>query len=350
MLNLTAKKNLEMAAQFEVGAPSKTFYRLANRLISVETADEWAARAAKEFIEGFRLTPLAENAGGFADCTIELLTQDPPGIPPGLQKFELPQGVCFTDGQSYHLDIEGSRIAVSPSASRRVGVWLGRTPKARSLLPRFNLFSHALHIALRRCALYNLHAGGVVEPESGAGVLLVGESKSGKTSLTIRLALSGWPYLSDDSLIFYENAERIEAQGLRRVFSVSAPSLPRSDSPRLEEALGAPTHVDPQKRRFDPSVAFPGGLAESCVPKVCYFPTITGKRESRMEEIGQSDLLIRLIGMCPWASFDPALAGQNLRAISRLVKQVRAYTLYAGLDIHDDPAYAAALLAAHING
>jgi hypothetical protein len=208
--------------------------------------------------------------------------------------------------------------------------------------------SSVLHIALRRCALYDLHAAGVVEPASGAGVLFLGDSNSGKTSLTLRLTRSGWSYLSDDLLVFYEGAEHIEAQGLRRVFSVAASNLVNCDLPRLEEALGVPAYADPNKRRLEPSVIFPERFAEACVPRVLYFASITGEKKSRMEEVGQSDALIRLVKLCPWSSFD-VMARQNLNVLSRLVRQVKAYNLFAGRDVVDDPACAAALLSAHVN-
>ncbi|HEY0077942.1 MAG TPA: hypothetical protein VGB73_04790 [Pyrinomonadaceae bacterium] len=334
-----------MAARLEVKTVLETSYTLAGRRLSFEADDEWAALVVQTYLNGFQLKLSESGLSPAPDFRVRLLAEDPPPVPPSLQKFDLaPEGHCFTDGERYYLDIDDSHIAVGTRSSREMSVWLGRTPHARRPLSLVSVMSCALHIALRRCALYDLHAAGLVEPETGAGVLFLGDSNSGKTSLTLRLTRSGWSYLSDDLLVFYEGAEAIEARGLRRVFSVSASNLVNCDLPRIEEALGVPGLRDPNKRRLEPSVVFPERLAESCVPRALYFASITGERKSRIEEVGQSDALIRLVRLCPWASFD-VMARENLRVLSRLVRQTKIYNLLAGRDVFDDPDCAAALFA-----
>lgn len=281
------------------------------------------------------------------DCTIKLWTDEPPPVPPHLPAFEMPRGLCHTDGETYFLDVDESRIVVSPPASRQINVWFGDTPHARHAVALINVMSYVMHMALRRCGLYDLHAAGVVEPTSGAGVLFVGESNSGKSSLTVRLTRSGWSYLSDDMLVAYEKTGGIEARALRRLFAVSAKTLAGCQLPRLEEALGTPVNSDPTKRRLKPSIVFPESFAESCTPRVICFPVITGEKESRLEVMRQADVLTRLIKLCAWTSFD-ATARDYLRFLGRLVRQTKAYRLFAGLDLLDDPARAAALLKPYV--
>jgi hypothetical protein len=55
-------------------------------------------------------------------------------------------------------------------------------------------------LALRRCSyLLALHAGGIAR--QGRAMLLVGESRSGKTTLTAAMLGEGWDYLSDDMIL-----------------------------------------------------------------------------------------------------------------------------------------------------
>ena len=329
---------------------SSRFYTVAGRLIEVETTEEWIGRMAGTFLSGFYLDECGrECASREADCRVRIVSGEPlPAVPPGMEVFETRHGFCHTDGESYHLEVSGSRILAGPPGARRIDVWLGDTPRALSPIARVNVMSYTLHLALRRCGLYDLHGAGAVEPRSRAGVLFAGGSNSGKSTLTVRLARAGWPYLSDDQLLLHEGEGGIEARGLRRIFSVSAPTLAGCQLPRLEEALGAPVNSDPNKRRLDPSIVFPRAFAPSCEPRVIYFPVITGEPETRVESIGQAEVVTRLLKFCPWASFD-VTARDYLNFLSRLVGQAKGYVLNAGLDVMADPDFAPRFIAAHVN-
>lgn len=257
-------------------------------------------------------------------------------------------GVGYTDGEVYHLDVNESRVVVGSPASRKVDVWMGDSAVANHPVARVNALSYAMHFALRRCGLADLHAAGVVEPESGRGALFVGGSNSGKSSLTIRMARAGWSYLSDDMILLHETDEGVRAQGLRRQFSVSASSLAGCDLPHLEDALGTPVASDPDKRRLEPAVVFPQGRADSCRPEFIYFPVITGETQTRIESLSRAEVLLRLLKVYPWACFDAAGRGY-LRFLERFVRQARGFALHAGRDVLMDVNFAPRLLARHIN-
>ncbi len=114
--------------------------------------------------------------------------------------------------------------------------------------------------------------------------------------------------------------------------------------PRLEEALGVTIPNDPEKRRLDPEILFPGQFAASAQPGVLCFPSVTGECESRLEEITKADAMMRLIVMCPWSNYDSSAAREHLRVLSHLVRQCHTVTLHAGRDIFDEPNGAGALL------
>ena len=339
-----------LAAQH--AAPIEKFYAIGDRLLAFHFADEVAARVAEEFIGGMYFTPSVARAARFVHCTVKIFYGDPPALPPEYRAFEVPRGQCYTSGEEHFLDIDGSRIAVYPAASRLVCVWLGTTAHARHPVAIVNTLSYVIQAALRRGGLYVLHAAGVVEPETGAGVVVVGNSNSGKSSLTIRLASAGWRYLSDDMLVLSGETEGageadngVEAYALRRIFSVSAASLAGCELSGLEAALGAPANSDPTKRKLEPRITFPGSFVESCRPRVLLFPTLTGEAASRLEKITPGEAMARLIRQCPWASYDTGTAREHLGVLGMLAKQSDSFTLDAGRDLIEDASRAPKLLA-----
>lgn len=326
-------------------SPITKFYTIGERLLAFHFSDEVAARLAEEFIGGMYFTPCPARAARFVHCTVKIFYGAPPSLPPNCQSFEVPRGQCYTSGETHFLDIDESRIAVSPANSRLVSVWLGTTAHARHPVAIVNTLSYAVQAALRRSGLYVLHAAGVIEPETGGGLVVVGNSNSGKSSLTIRLASAGWRYLSDDMLVLAEEKSTVEAWALRRIFSVSAASLANCHLNGLDAALGSHVNSDPGKRKLEPSITFPDRFVESCFPRVLVFPTLTGEAESRLDKISSSEAMARLIRQCPWASYDAGTAREHLRVLGLLAQQSVSFTLDAGRDLIEDPLHAPNLLA-----
>lgn len=326
-----------------------SFYAIAGRYLCVQALDSLSAKLATDFFSEFHFTPVPAHPEDNISYTIRVRSGEPlPPTPPGLEMFEVAYGHCHTDGIKYYLYVEDSLIVIGPRDSRVMDVWLGESPHARRPTSLVNVMSYAMEGALRRCSLYQLHGGGVIEPESGTGVLIIGASGRGKTTLTMQLAGSGWHYLTDDSLILNERAGVIEARGTRRVFAVTEKTIHACESPQLIEALGAPVMSDPGKRRLEPGVAFPGSLAESCIPEVLFFVSISGDAQSRIASLSRGEAMTRLIKFNPWASYDTSEARGHLRALGELVKQCRVYTLDSGLDILNEPDRAASLLSAYM--
>ena len=339
--------NVEAAAPFRGSSVSKIFYAIAVRRLSVEADAVWAGRFAQHYLSSLYLSPCAGADGSPADLRLIISTAAaPPPLPAGLQQFDVPGGVCHADGHRYFLDVCGSRVAVAAPESRLVSVWFGTDASTasgeRALI---TVMVYALHAALRRLGLYDLHAAAAVEPESGAGFVFPGTSGSGKTSLSIRLAAAGWRYLSDDMLAVSECVEGVEMFPLRQPFQTDAAALAGCELPRLEEALGVRIQNDPDKRKLNPRILFPGRFVPRALPRVLCFPSVAGEGRSRVEPLGQAEAMTRLIRMCPWARYDAAAAPAHLRLLARLARQCKTYALDAGRDIFDDPASAARLLA-----
>jgi len=209
--------------------------------------------------------------------------------------------------------------------------------------------SYALEASLRRCGLYQLHGAGVIEPQTDRGVLIIGESCSGKSTLATLLAARGWSYLTDDALLLNQDEDGVRARGIRKFFAASEKTLAACRSPEIESALGSAITSDPSKRRLDPSVAFPGRSKESCIPGLLLFTSITNNPKSVILSLTSGEAMARLIKFNPWASYDKATAREHLRLLSRLANQCQSFLVGAGLDILASPSCAEELLTPLLN-
>lgn len=335
----------ETILEARVESVSGRFYEIADRLLSVETDAEWTTPFAEVFFSGLHLLPSLGHSTGSPHLLLKIMTEPPPPLPTKLQAFKVPGGVCYKNHQSHYLEVKGSRVAVGPKDSKLVEVWVGESAYARTTGSLITVMAYAVAAALRRVGLYDLHAAALIEPESGCCFVFPGPSRSGKTSLSLRLAASGWHYLSDDVVVISEGEDGVEARGLRRPFLTSSDSLGGCELPRLDPSLAVTIPNDPAKRPLDPKILFPGQFAASAKPGVLCFPVISGESESRLAEVTEAEAMMRLIVMCPWSNFDTSTAREHLRVLSHLVRQCRTCTLHAGRDIFDEQAGASALLS-----
>ncbi|HXI24947.1 MAG TPA: hypothetical protein VNG71_13875 [Pyrinomonadaceae bacterium] len=316
-------------------------YSVAGLSIWVESDEAWIADAFDRQFSGSHLKPSTRN--GAPSTTIRIFDSRPPALPFGLESFAVAEGGrCFTDGSVYHIAHNGSLVSIDCKAPATVKVWLGASALSGAALAR--LFFTAAAAAVRRCNLYELHAGCIVEPTSGKGVVLIGPSGSGKSTLTAQLAAAGWGYLSDDSLLLRTQRELPEVHALRRIFAVTEQAIDAGGLLELENGLGAPMALDPAKRRFDPFEAFPNQFVESCAPSVVVFPSVGNVTESAAERLTQAEAMSELIGLCPWASYDRVAAHGYLGALSALARACAAYRLHLGLDVFGDTVRASGLL------
>lgn len=322
-----------------------SFYAVAGRSICVEAEEAWAAELFDLHFSSWHFK--RSDAISNPSASIKVFNATPPLLPVGFESFELSAGGrCHTDGLTYHIAYDDSLVTVGCGAAYTIKVWIGRSENSRREAALARLVFHAAMAAARRCGLYDLHAGCVVEPACGAGVLFLGPSGTGKSTLTTQLASAGWGYLSDDSLLLYENGKSIEVHALRRAFSVTEQTISAGSLKGFEDSLTAPLPFDPSKRRFDPLEAFPGGYAESCAASAIFFTAVTNEPISRAEKLGQSEAMALLIRTCPWASYDRAAARGHLQALSRLARSGPAYRLQAGADLYGDAARTARFVAA----
>ncbi|MCA1817564.1 MAG: hypothetical protein LC746_14440 [Acidobacteria bacterium] len=321
-------------------------YEIAECLLSVEASDERAAHAAEQFLSGFLLErKQAGSQGRTVSCVIRVHSRLPvPRVPREWSGFDVAHGRCFSSGGKLFFDICDSVVSVGARARTSVEVWLGQTERARTQVAVVNALSYALQAALRRAGLLDLHAACVVSPR-GRGFLLAGTSGSGKSTLTVQLAARGWSYLTDDMVLLRERGGRVEARGLRRLFSLTDETARASGVSGLRESLGTPAASDPSKRRLEPSSVFPGARAAVCVPQRVLFPRVTRESRSRTRELSISEAMAGLIKLCPWAGYDEVTARDSLRTLAALARTCGAFELEAGTDLLASPALAEGIVS-----
>jgi hypothetical protein len=304
---------------------SQGFYTVAGRFLFVEAVDLRLAQLVQQLFAGWQLTPVSPPPRE-AEIEIKFFANEPgPHIPTDLNQFDIAEGGrCYTEAGGYYLQFGNSLMRLRHDVPVRVDVWVKRVPEiVDAELARVTSF--AVCAALRRFGLFEVHSAGVVEPQSGAGVLIIGPSGSGKSTLTYQLATAGWPYLSDDEVLLSVNEGEVEARGFRSFFALR------------ENAEAGSRNI------FEPASVFAAARVEQARPHWLLFTFVSGENETRFDRLSQAETMTRLIRACPWATYDTSVAGANLDLLSRLARQVTAFDLAAGTDLLQ-PARAAELL------
>lgn len=326
-------------------------FEIAGRFVLVESLDDAQPSGLDQLLSGFYVTPTKQSAGVTPDATIEFRRDDGQlTLDSNLDRFEVPGGgYCHTDGRSFVFDFESARVVIHPHPSRRTEILV----KENLNLGRpehLQVFNYAISASLRRCGIYELHSAAVLDPQTRAGVLFVGPSGSGKSTITLQLAAAGWPYLTDDILLLSNENEIVEAKPLRRAFAVTESSVSASGHPGLSESMARFERFGEAKKRFSPHDFFTSGFASSCVPGVIYFPAVTHDRATNVRGLSQSETMIRLLKMCPWASYDRGTGSTHLQILAMLARQCEAYDLDAGRDVLTDPSLLPRLIAIRSDG
>ena len=85
--------------------------------------------------------------------------------------------------------------------SLEADAWLAPSFFDKPLTLQYTFWSFAIAKLMRSIGLFALHAAGLVRPTNEDGVLIIGRSSSGKTTLTLDAIRHGWRYVSDDAVL-----------------------------------------------------------------------------------------------------------------------------------------------------
>jgi len=303
---------------------SQAFYSVAGRLLFIESSSLELRNLIVDLFAGWQLTPVSlpdRPPDIRINFSCEALTQR---IPRNLDQFEIADGgKCYTDGAGLYLELGGPVVHLENGST--VSVSFTDLPRLGD--PLFGrAASFAVCAALRRYGLFDLHSAGMIEPESGKAVLIIGPSGSGKSTLALQLVQSGWSYLSDDELLLSLRDGAVEARGFRRFFAISE--------------AGAQL-----KRCFEPSGS---KRVDQAYPGFLIFISVGSEPRSGLNNLTPAETMTRLITACPWATYDRSVASANLELLSALARQAKGYTLLAGRSLLE-PGSAASFLSMILN-
>ena len=321
------------------------FYRVDDCHLHIQAADAQTLRQIDELVSGWRFARAVATSPLRADYAIRIKRGLPPSVPPQLRAFAVPYGWCHTDEERFYFSIGGSLLIIHTLAARASEIWLNEIAAATSAPTLSQLFSYAIQAALRRCGLYEFHAAGLMPPARDGGALIVGHSGSGKSTISLRLALSGWRYLSDDTLLLKQTDGGVEAQGFRRAFLVAGSALAACRSERLQTALRGAVAPEPDKWLIEPETLFPAQFVAACSPRALFFSALSHKARSQVNELSPRAALTRLIELRPWACADTPVGRGHIETLARLAKQAASYSLLAGFDLLHEPELAAEIIS-----
>lgn len=318
-------------------------FEIAGRFIFFESNGANVSGLA-ELLAGYYCTAVSPSECPAPDATIRWHLQDfPRDIASGFQQFEISGGgLGATDGRTCLFDFKNARVIVHGGEPLRLDV-LMRSELDIERPDDLQVVNYAISTALRRCDLYELHSGGVVNPKNHQGVLLAGPSGCGKSTLTLQLVANGWRYLTDDVLFLKSDGRAIKAYPLRRAFAVTQSTV-EAGGTRVRKAFAGVKWFDGAKQPFMPHKIFPEMFLPECEPRAIFFPTITDAEQSMVRPLTHAETMIHLIKLCPWSCYDPVTSTRHLDVLSSLAKQCNGFKLLAATDLLRDPARASDLV------
>jgi len=293
-----------------------------------------ALQQADRVLRYHRFRPGEQNAT--PDWTLRLFsaTRDDPAWP-----------VVFETASCRLLaEASGWWLRYGPVAFEARGATLqGYVPSGTEKLPAFTFgLVLVVSLLLREKGWFGLHAAGLVW--RGKGVLLVGRSDSGKSTLTYSLVRRGWSYLTDDAVLVHRSGEDVVAVSFREDFGLD----PESVRYFPEVAVCRDRQpTDPAKLRVRMDRLHPGRFQPRCRPILLIFPELADISESRLVPLRRSEAFGRLVqaGLLLGRADDPA-ERRLLDVMGRLVRQAPAYLLEAGPDLLERPGRLGQMLAA----
>jgi len=259
---------------------SQAFYSVAGRLLFIESRNFELSDLIVDLFAGWQLTPVSLPAKS-PDIRISFSCSETPQIiPRNLNRFEIAEGgKCYTDGACLYLELSGAVVRLENGSPVSVKVSFTERPRLGDALCG-RAASFAVCAALRRYGLFDLHSAGVIEPESGKAVLIIGPSGSGKSTLALQLAQAGWSYLSDDELLLSLRDGAVEVRGFRKFFAIS-------------EAGAQLKHC------FEPEVVLGLKRTDQAFPGCLLFIRLNGESRSELRRLTQPKTMMRLLTACP---------------------------------------------------
>jgi len=176
------------------------------------------------------------------------------------------------------------------------------------------------------------------------GYIVSGNAGSGKTTLTLALILSGFKFLSDDTIFLRLGGDGdVEALGFARDFHLATDLVEGQEHLRRFKDL--PDYSARRDRKLlAPDRYFPGKRLDGLTnPRVILFPWIRAGG-SGLEPVSMAEAMTILLPQSLSVMMNPETAAAHLEALKRLARHGRAFRLFTGPEVKGDPASARALV------
>ena len=190
------------------------------------------------------------------------------------------------------------------------------------------LFTLPLLEILKRRQQFSLHAACVADERGG--ILLAGESGSGKSTTSLALVLAGLAFLSDDMVFLDDHASSPYVLGFPDEFDLTDETVRRFAS--LRHLDGLPTWGGRPKHQIRPDEVG-SRIQLRCTPRMLLFPKITTARQTSIEPFTPGEALIELAPNVLLT--DPTSSQGHLDALGALLRSVPIHRLLLGSDLDD---------------
>lgn len=313
--------------------------------------DNPARVAARQILDHFGLRPFVKRERTDAptarsSVTICMSDQQPPPRPQGATRVANYWNLIsawHTDGLVHLESEEAASVLQAGSDVAHVYVesLLGGSPAEERCL--IGLLILSLFALVRRREFYPLHAAALARGERG--LLIIGPSDVGKSTLAYSLVRAGWDYLSDDLVLLHESNGginvNVSVHPFRRLFGLDPEAA--SAFPEIKE-VSRPHLAGGPKWAVDVEALRPGQFTDRCIPHVILLPKIANRPHSEIRKAGVAEAIRSAMHESPLLALEPDRVPQHMNALKQLVTQTSAYRLRAGRDLKGNPARADALL------
>ncbi len=203
-----------------------------------------------------------------------------------------------------------------------------------------NSFVHfAMTELLKRRGIFTFHATAL--EYQGNGVLIPGFSGRGKTTSFLSLLRAGYRYLSDDHPFFRVTDGGVELLPYPLKINVTDHTI--SFFPELQHAPPSVLRAGTPKHSFHAEDLYPHPIGQSCAPTLILFPAVLDSPYSCLEPLSKK-LALEMILPHSLLVYEPEVAREEFKALTRLVQQADCYRLHFGRDVVDLPRLVTPLL------
>jgi hypothetical protein len=309
-------------------------YSIDNLFIEVKCGDKWTADQIPDLIEALGFVKRKDKSSN-SKVRVEFTSyKDKETFPIRSSSLYSIGSLDFFQVNGYLFVTEGKSFLGADLRNNSGFSLLHSSFWQKPLYLKASLLIIGFILLLWRYGFYELHAAGLAK--EGKGLLLVGPSGSGKSSLALSLVRQGWHYLSDDMLILRHTSSGVEALPLRRYFKVERSLV--SKYPELTRLLNKPLEFLNEEAYIYIDGVYPHQSVQRCIPRTIIFPRITKRGKSRIAPIKQSEAFINMFGSnCYGMYFDKQIVRQRLEIIKELIYQAECYQMSVGLDLYKDP-------------